>query len=337
MNGAHDQGCSRTRRRFLIEATGAAAAMALCARAEDPATLPSPASRASIGPVDPSAKSIVAHIRAEEVISASQVHPSLVGEMIEEGVRAVTGQPTPQEAWRRLLRDDDVIAVKFNQVAADALATTEPFATQLVESLQRAGLRPDRVMLIEAPTELSRRLGTRKPVTGWSGRPVAFASGEEQLAAFLQEVTAIINVPFLKTHNLAGMSGCLKNLSHALVRRPARYHGQACAPYVADILSIPQIRSRVRIHLVNALRCVVEGGPQATPETVWAHRGVIVSRDPVAADTVGLDILNDRRARTKLPPIGDAGGRLAQLRTAAERGLGTDDQDYITLLQPAVT
>jgi hypothetical protein len=54
----------------------------------------------------------------------------------------------------------------------------------------------------------------------------------------------------------------------------------------------------------------------------------------VAADVVGLDILNERRELAKLPAIGDSDGNVPHLHAAAERGLGTDDQDYITLLEP---
>ena len=68
---------------------------------------------------------------------------------------------------------------------------------------------------------------------------------------------------------------------------------------------------------------------------MWPHCGVIVSNDPVAADSVGLDILNERRRQMRLfPAVGDQAEQIRHLlRGAASRGLGTDDQDYITLLE----
>lgn len=332
----------QTRRAFLKATIGAASAGALgrvlatesARAAEVVSTLPAIGTRPTIGPIDAAAKSVVAHLQSDELISGTRVHPELIGELVEEGIRIVTGADSGAAAWNALLRPDDVVGIKFNHVGADFLATTVPFATQLVQSLGRAGFAPERIMLIEAPPGLGRELKTRREVVGWSGKPVTFNSGEEELAAVLQEVTAIINVPFLKTHNLAGMSGCLKNLSHALIRRPGRYHANACTPFVGDIVALPQIQSRLRIHIMNALRAVFDSGPQATLENTWAHRGVLVSRDPVAADSVALDLINDRRARSSLPAIGDADGRVPQLRAAAARHLGTHDQDYIQLVEP---
>jgi hypothetical protein len=267
-------------------------------------------------------------------MEGNKVHPSLAGEMVEEAIRSLTRKESPADAWHALLRADDRIAVKFNHVGAGVLGTSTPFGLQLVDSLKRAGFKPDQVMLVEAPPELVRLTGTRPMVHGWSGSAVSFGSGSEQLAAWLQEVTAIINVPFLKTHNIAGMTGCLKNLSHALIRRPGRYHANHCSPFVGDIVSVPQIRSKLRVHVMNALQGVFDGGPEARLANTWRHCGVIVSTDAVAADSVGLEILNERRDQTRLPRIGDSLGRVPHLRTAAERGLGTDDPDYITLLEP---
>ncbi len=330
-----------TRRSFLTRVGGLGAAAALAdfcglngARAGDsPSTLPALHSRPSIGPIDDSVKSVVAHIKAEEVISGQIIHRSLVGEMIEEGIRTITGKETGPDAWHALLKKDDVIGIKFNHVAAEAIDTTWPFASQLVDSLGQAGFAPQRIMLIEAPPQLARELKTKPAPLGWSGGEVSFGSGAEQLAAVLQEITAIINVPFLKTHSVAGMSGCLKNLSHALIRRPGRYHANGCAPFVGDIVALPQIRSKLRVNIVNALRAVFDGGPDATPESIWPNKGILVSKDPVAADAMGVTLLNDQRRLVRLPLLGGPSNKVPHLHAAASRGVGTDDEDYIRFVE----
>ena len=147
--------------------------------------------------------------------------------------------------------------------------------------------------------------------------------------AVVDEVTAIINVPFLKTHNIAGMSGCLKNLSHAFVRHPARFHANGCDPYVADIVALPAIRDRVKLHLVDALRVVSADGPDARDENIDEARTVLISRDPVAADTVGQDILDAKRLVRGLPRLAADSGKLPILATAARKGLGMNDPDAL--------
>jgi len=301
--------------------------------AEDSAsTLPTLASRPDTGPIAASSKSTVVHIRRPEVVDRQSIHAALLREMIEDSVKALAEVRRPSDAWNRLLRPDDVIGIKFNHVGAEELDTTDMVAAQLVQSLGQAGFDPKRIMLIEAPTNLAARLGTRPETLGWSGGEVSFGTGSEELAAVLQEVTAIINVPFLKTHNIAGVTGCLKNLSHALIRRPGRYHDQACAPYVANITALPQIRSKIRLNIVNAIRALCDGGPNVRPQGMWNHAGLILSRDPVAADAAGIDIINDERRRRGLPPVGNKAGQIPHIHAAARLGLGTDDQDYINLI-----
>jgi hypothetical protein len=333
---------AETRRAFLARAGALAAGAgfarlmsdASAARAEAPTTLPAIGDAPSIGPINPETKSIVAHIRHKEVIDGARVHDTLLSEMFDDGLRIITGERVAADAWHKLLKADDIIGIKFNHVGSDELNTTTPFATQLVAALQKAGFPPERILLIEAPPRLTRRLKTRPAVIGFSGGPVSFGSGEEELAAVLQEVTAIINVPFLKTHNIAGMTGCLKNLSHALIRQPGKYHANACAPFVGDIVALPAIRKKLRLHLVNALRIVYRGGPAVELDSAFTHAGLLMSTDPVAADAVGIDVLNDQREKLKLPAIGDQDGYIPHVHAAAQRGLGTDDQDYIQVVAP---
>ncbi len=334
-----------TRRAFLEQAGRATAALAVPAMLADvvrasqqgsPATLPAVGSRPSSPQIDQAAKSVVADVRAREVVADADIQETLLFEMIEEGVRLAASASSPGEAWNKLIKPDEVIGIKFNQIGAETIRTTDPFAGQIVESLKRAGVAPDRIILIEAPERLTRELKTRPCPIGFSGGKVSFGSGEDELAAVLQEVAAIINVPFLKTHNIAQMTGCLKNLSHALVRRPKLCHANGCSPFVGDILALPQIRPKMRLNIVNALRAVFEGGPLPSTDSVWTHSGIVVSTDPVAADYIGLEILNAERSRRKLPIIGDRDGHIPHVRAAAESGLGTDDQDYIIVHRPAL-
>lgn len=292
---------------------------------------PTPAMRPETDPIAPEIKSIVAHAQRDELVDEHKIHVMLLREMIDDCVRTVTGAARAADGWRRLLHADDVIGIKFNQVGFERLQTSDLMAEQLVTSLGEAGFAPERIMLIEAPESLARRLRTRPRVFGFSGPEIDFGSGKEQLSAVLQEVTAIINVPFLKTHNIAGMTGCLKNLSHSLIRHPSRYHANGCAPFVADIVGLEPIRTRLRLNIINAVRAVYRKGPDVLDDNVWNHCGLIASTDPVAADAVGIDVVNDHRALVGLPPVGNAHGQVAHVQDAAEKGIGTDDQDYIDL------
>ena len=108
-------------------------------------TLPALGSQPTTPPVSDAAKSIVVHLRAEEVLSGSKVHPSLAGEMVEEAIKTLTGRAKAADAWNRLLQSDDKIAIKFNHVGAETLGTTVPvrIATGVVAGTGGIRSRPD--------------------------------------------------------------------------------------------------------------------------------------------------------------------------------------------------
>ncbi len=264
----------------------------------------------------------VVHIRSPYAIVGPEVHRPLLGEMLEKALTSLTGAPTIRQAWLSMLKPDDVIGLKFNRSSQKIIATTNAMADVLIASLVEAGWRPDQIVCIEAPEGIEVRRGTARARRGYASRATDFGSGEDQLASVLSQVTALVDVPFLKTHNIAGMTCALKNLSHGLVKHPARYHRNGCSPYIADIVAATPIRSKLRLCLVDALRVVYDGGPIATAGTIADEGILLVSQDPVATDTVGLAILNDIRQRYELTPVARSADDLGYLAAAHRRGLG---------------
>ena len=299
-----------------------------------PASRPSAATKTATRPSGPSGKSIVVDLVNPMIISQRKIHEPALADMIRAGVCLATGQSTPAAAWKSLLRADETVGIKFDDVGDEELGTTEVFADHLVQSLETAGIVRKNIVLVDVPDLLVKKLGTQPRRFGWRIPETPLGKEKERLAAVLDQVTAIVNVPFLKTHNLCGLNGCLLNASLPFVRRQTPYLRDGGAPYVADIISLPEILPKLRLHIVNGLRGVFDKGPEARPEGVWLHTGILVSRDPVAADQMSVDIINERRLQAKLRPIGDYLGRVPHIRAAAERGLGTDDQDYILRVQP---
>lgn len=245
--------------------------------------------------------------------------------MLDKGLSLATGTASSAEAWQSILRPDDVVGLKFNRCGADGLGTTVALAETLIDSLTAAGFDPSQLVPMEVPEVIYQQRSVTRPDMGWQREETEFASGSDRLAAVLQQVTAIINVPFVKTHNIAGLTCCLKNLSHALVKHPARFHGNHCSPYIADIVAVPQIHSRLRLHLVNALRVVVDGGPQAHDDSIHGAGALYFSTDPVAADAVALEEVNRIRLDRSLPPIERRGGLLDYLQVADQHGLGRSE------------
>ena len=262
------------------------------------------------------------------------IRSNVLAEMLQEGLCAATNKSSAAEVWRTIVGKDQKVLLKFNSALAKQIGTNEAMARTLIASLLSAGIKPEQIVLMEASVDAPFSAKLTKPAWGWTDKAYDFGSGKEQLTKAIDQVTAIVNVPFLKAHRLAGMSGCLKNLSHGLIRRPGRYHANQCSPYIADIVAMPAIRKKVRLHVVNALRVVYDAGTFSAKDAIDTGNCLIVSTDPVAADTVGQDILDTLRIQKGLKPIAEEPGLLRQHVLAAKKGLGSNDFGNIRVQRP---
>ena len=265
---------------------------------------------------------LVVQVRSSHAVTTRGVHEDVLTDLLDILLKKLTGRDDAADAWRSILKPDDVIGLKFNRSAAEELATTDATLRVLVKSLQKAGFDPARMVGVEVSPAARRETGIQAPDATWSSTEYDFGSGKDRLADWLDQVTAIINVPFLKTHNIAGMTGCLKNLSHALVKHPAQYHANGCSPYIGDIVALPPIQKKLRLNLVNALRAVFNKGPEASEDCIWDAGILLGGFDPVAVDTIGLQLLDQLRLTLGLPQKGDKSGSLPYLTAATASGVG---------------
>lgn len=302
-----------TRREFLL---GALAASALTWSADRPQAV------SAAEPARDPSRPLVVRIRSDSVVTTRGVHEDLAFDMLSAALKRAAGTADASAAWGALLRPDDMVGLKFNRNGAAGLGTSDAMARILVRSLSDAGFPRDQIVGIEASTSVCQELGIQTAVAGWSKEEADFGSGRDNLALWLNQVTAIVNVPFLKHHNITGFTCCLKNLSHAVVKHPARYHDNGCSPYIGDIVALPAVQSKLRLHIVNGLRGVFDHGPEAVEDFIWDGQFLLVGTDPVAVDCVALDLLDEVRRTLNLPPIAPNGELPAYLTAAEERGLG---------------
>ena len=266
----------------------------LATQPAEPVSNPSPWWMQRSGP-----RSRVVEVNSRLVLRSSVVDVVTLVEMMDQGLLALTSAGDLREAWRSVLNGAQQVAVKFNSVGAELIATNAAIARVLVDSLRRAGLPMRAITLVEAPEHLADELGTGQPRAGWA-EMIRVGSTVESLARYFVDADAVINVGTLKTHQIAGMSGCLKNISHAVIRRPGRYHANGCAPFVGHVVGAPPVSSRLRLNVLSALRVVIDGGPDAAEEQLASGSAVLMSFDPVAVDSVGLGLLSVERRRRGL-------------------------------------
>jgi uncharacterized protein (DUF362 family) len=156
---------------------------------------------------------------------------------------------------------------------------------------------------------------------------------------------ALINVCVPKDHDLAGITGALKNVAFGSVRptaererRPNGYtvvplfHRQNADPAIAWLYSQPMIRDKVRLVVCDAVRVLYQGGPKDNERYRARNNQILVATDPVAIDTLILEIVNRHRVAHRLRPIEEDRRRPPRhIATAARIGLGVADRARITV------
>lgn len=269
----------------------------------------------------PNEPPVVVRISSPTVVSGGSVHKTLFRQLLTDGMLLFTGASSLTESWRKLVSPDETFALKFNRSAQSAIGTTETVAETIIESLFEAGISPGNLYLIEAPRHLPEKFATALVPDGYDDQPVHFGSAEDRLMKVVSTVDAIINIPYLKAHSVAGMSCGLKNLAFGVIKHPARFHVQRCSPFVADIAALPQLQKKHRLTIVDALRVVFDGGPSAKPETIHDAGTLLFGTDPVAVDAIGENLLDQIRVTQGLTPLKESGG-VPYLDVAHARGLG---------------
>jgi uncharacterized protein (DUF362 family) len=149
---------------------------------------------------------------------------------------------------------------------------------------------------------------------------------------YLTEATALIDMTMMKDHSICGFTGALKNSAYGQIVNPSQHHHYGGNPQIPMIYNHPILRSRVRLHIVDAFKIIYDEGPHdKNPKRRLPHGAVYVSTDPVSMDTVGQRVIERARQDNGLAPLKDVGRDPAYIRTAADLGLGVHDWNDISL------
>jgi hypothetical protein len=212
-------------------------------------------------------KSRVVLVRDRGVIDAQdRIRPSALGEMLDGAVAALMDERDPALAWKRIASPADVVGIKTN--VWHYLPTPEPLNEILKERLIGAGVARENVSADDR---------------GVLANPV------------FRRSTALVNVRPMRTHYWAGLGSLIKNYI-MFVPRPSDYHDNACEPLGA-IWNLPHVKGKTRLNILVMITPLFHGtGPHHySPRYLWPYCGLIVSKDPVAADATGARIIEAKR------------------------------------------
>ena len=350
-----------TRREF-IKLSGTAAAAGLLAgcggRATPTPTLTPSVSREDVFKFHPDAPSKVVHAHhagvwtstptvgslADSAEENTLLSPEALREMLDASIAELTGLEKARDAWAVLFSPEERIAIKVNAFRNSLIWTHVPLVTAVTDSLQDAGIPPEQIVIFDYRTSELEKAGFAINEDGPGVRFYGTESNYTQegtvrerdieLSDILLECDALINMPVLKSHMIAGISFAMKN-HYGSISGPSLLHSNI-GNSMAELNTLSPIKDRTRLIVGDALTaCLRYKG--AFPYWTSDRMGdsILMSFDPVAADTIALQMLGQF-----LTDEGD-GSRSVRLETAAtpclegaaELGLGTNDPANMDLTE----
>ena len=299
-------------------------------------------------------KSRVIHVHSDKVIDESgKINQALLQKMLDEAMLALTWKKSVAEAWQHYFTPYDIIGMKLNlngfmYLQGTDFLTNYPVLTKVIlNRLSKAGIPEQNAIIWDRSdqelTDLGyeiqknkgalRIMGTveqrRARGNGYSTETFSIGDKTTHVSNIItKHCTALINIPILKTHRNAGVTGSLKN-HYGSIDNPYEFHSPSCVnPGIPEINSIPVIRNKQRLVICNGLIGLFDGGPRWQKEAMWAEGSLILGVDPVAVDTIMFDIIDKKRNEKNMESIAP---RVKHLQLSEKLGLGTCDRDMIDL------
>jgi uncharacterized protein (DUF362 family) len=276
--------------------------------------------------------------------SGSAPDSNRVLQLLDRALQACCDRDKPPEAWKRIVAPGQTVGLKVNCLGGRGLSTSTVLVEAICERLQQAGIREENIIIWDrSETDLEdggyRNRGKVRVIgndrAGFEDDLATFGEvGSRLTRTVTRSCDVVINLPLLKDHGVTGMTGAMKNF-YGAVHNPNKYHPNAGNPYVADVNMLEPIRRKVRLHICDSFGVQYEGGPSFRPQWNSKENALLVSRDPVALDYTGWQMIERKRTEKGLPSLTAAGRAPAYIATAADarHRLGTDDPHRIEVVE----
>lgn len=275
----------------------------------------------------------VCAVQNPAVLVSGHYQAEQVQKMMRRGMMELTGADGWVDAWRQFFEPGDVVGIKVNPVGQPYVISDATVMREIIAGLEAAGVKrqdivaydrykhqfysggfdkwlPEGVRVSWAVDDVD---NIQQGIAGYD--PDYYVDmaltlpgyGADNLTArhsyaaqfITKQVNKLINLPVLKDHQSAGITLCLKNLSHGLVNNVNRSHStpslNACNTFIPTVVSMPIIRSKVVLNILDGVKGLYHGGPSARPEYVWEHHTMYFSTDPVALDHIGWEAIDAKR------------------------------------------
>jgi uncharacterized protein (DUF362 family) len=275
----------------------------------------------------------VVAVQSQGVLASGQYQAGVVRQMMRRGMSELVGADGWADAWRRFFEPGDVVGIKVNPVGQPYVISDATVLREIIAGLESAGVKRQDIVVYDRYRQQFLKAGfdkwlpegvrtshaaedydgVQQGIEGYDldhymdmaltlpGYSVDDPKARRSYAALFiaREVNKLINLPVLKDHQSAGITLALKNMSHGLVNNVCRSHSStslnACNAFIPAAVSIPVIRNKAVLHILDGVKGVYHGGPSAQPQFVWENHTLYFATDPVALDHIGWEVIDAKR------------------------------------------
>ncbi len=294
----------------------------------------------------PVAISKVVQTHHSGVWSDKSLVPGALRQMLDASITKLTGLNDAREAWAALFKPGERIAIKVNTFSNSLIWTHAPLVLEVTNSLQEAGIPLEQITIFDYRT--SELLTAGYPVnldgsgvrctgmdSNYSADPTSVLNRQIKLANILKECDALINIPILKSHMLAGVTFAMKN-HYGSIYYPDVLHGDKMRA-IAALNALPEIKDRTRLIIGDTLSANLRyANSYPYWQEDWTGDSIFMSFDPVAHDTMGLQLLTNELEKAGDNPAYLVGMATPALQYAVELGLGTNDPANMESLEQTI-
>lgn len=294
-----------------------------------------------------------------------RIDPEAVKQMLRTGMRSLAGAESP---WSKFIKPADRVGLKINCLGKPLLYTHRELVQAVINELLAIGVPENNIVVwdrwqqhmtasrfilnttdtgvrcygTEGYSRTERRIDPDVSFVSeldtaaerWDGRTASYFS-----SIFTKECDKIINMAVLKDHNSSGYTMCLKNLAFGLCDNNDRFHlPPYIDPFIVGVCAMPIVREKTVLHMIDGIEACYDQGPDpSNPRVIWAPQTLWLGTDPVALDTVGWKVIDEKRVAMGLPKLKDTPSYsgpprpVGQVALAAAKGLGICDPDRIKI------
>jgi hypothetical protein len=297
------------------------------------------------------AQSRVVVVWDTNAVHGSTIDSLVVRSMVDAGIKALTDSTTVSGAWKSCfpgLTATQNIALKLTVWSLASMPAHPPVTRAILRGLTQmqlgaATFRPWRLIAFDRwnrefsgagytvrTDTFDMRCGGNDSTWGYQARSYPILGTPERFSSALTDSSAfMINLCVLKDMNFSiNFSMSMKN-HYGTINSPSSMHASNMFQQVPEVLRVirDSLGHKEKIYIIDGLFAIYNS-PSSSPQAI--PRTIILSKDPVAIDSMGVEMINNLRVAH-----GYTRKSASYLAYAESIGLGTRRYTLIRINNPS--